>query len=82
VKSWFFLDISARWKSITKTVRLCLASYRIRSRFSLAAFNEEIREPIVMIMDTRMPYAFAGSHIPNSLSMWLGGTSVLPRVDS
>jgi hydroxyacylglutathione hydrolase len=46
--------------------------------FSLAAFNEEIREPIVMIMDTRMPYAFAGSHIPNSLSMWLGGTSVYP----
>ncbi len=25
-----------------------------------------------------MPYAFAGSHIPNSLSMWLGGTSVYP----
>ena len=45
---------------------------------SLAAFNEEILEPIVMIMDTRMPYAFAGSHIPNSLSMWLGGTSVYP----
>jgi hydroxyacylglutathione hydrolase len=46
--------------------------------FSLAAFEEEIREPIVMIMDTRVPYAFAGSHIANSLSMWLGGTSVYP----
>ncbi len=46
--------------------------------FSLAAFEEKIQEPIVMIMDTRMPYAFAGSHIPNSLSMWLGGTSVYP----
>ena len=32
----------------------------------------------MIIMDTRLPYAFAGSHIPNSLSMWLGGTSVYP----
>ena len=45
---------------------------------SLKAFEEEIQEPIVLIMDTRMPYAYAGSHIPNSLSMWLGGTSVYP----
>ena len=30
------------------------------------------------MMDTRMPYAFSGSHIPNSLSIWLGGTSVYP----
>jgi len=46
--------------------------------FSLAAFEEEIQEPLAMIMDTRLPYAFAGSHVPNSLSMWLGGTSVYP----
>ena len=46
--------------------------------FSLEEFEEEMQEPIVMIMDTRMPYAYAGSHIPNSLSMWLGGTSVYP----
>ena len=46
--------------------------------FSLEEFEEEMQEPIVMVMDTRMPYAYAGSHIPNSLSMWLGGTSVYP----
>jgi hydroxyacylglutathione hydrolase len=44
--------------------------------FSLSEFEEEMSEPLVMVMDTRLPYAFAGSHIPNSLSMWLGGTSV------
>ena len=43
---------------------------------SLAAFEEEMAESKVLVIDTRMPYAFAGSHIPNSLSMWLGGTSV------
>jgi hydroxyacylglutathione hydrolase len=46
--------------------------------FSLSEFEEEIQEPIVTIMDTRLPYAFAGSHIPNALSMWIGGTSVYP----
>ncbi len=46
--------------------------------FSLEVFEQEMQEPIVIVMDTRMPYAFAGSHIPNSLSMWLGGTSVYP----
>ena len=45
---------------------------------SLAEFEEEIQEPIVMVVDTRLPYAFAGSHIPDSLSLWLGGTSVYP----
>jgi hydroxyacylglutathione hydrolase len=45
---------------------------------SLPAFEEEIQEPIVMVVDTRLPYAFAGSHIPDSLSLWLGGTSVYP----
>ena len=46
------------------------------SALSLEAFEEEMQESKVIVMDTRMPYAFAGSHIPNSLSMWLGGTSV------
>jgi len=46
--------------------------------FSLRAFEEEAAESPVMTMDTRMPYAYAGAHIPNSLSMWLGGTSVYP----
>ncbi|MGZ4850841.1 MAG: rhodanese-like domain-containing protein, partial [Candidatus Bathyarchaeia archaeon] len=35
-------------------------------------------EHMVLVMDTRLPYAYGGSHIPNSLSMWLGGTSVYP----
>ena len=46
--------------------------------FSLEEFEEEMQEPLVIVMDTRMPYAYAGSHIPSSLSMWLGGTSVYP----
>ena len=46
--------------------------------FALAEFEEEIDEQNMVVMDTRMPYAFAGSHIPNSISMWLGGTSVYP----
>lgn len=46
--------------------------------FSLEQFDEETQESTVMVMDTRQPYAYAGSHIPNSLSMWLGGVSVYP----
>jgi hydroxyacylglutathione hydrolase len=45
---------------------------------SLSEFEEEAKNPIVLTVDTRLPYAFAGSHIPNSLSIWLGGTSVYP----
>jgi len=45
---------------------------------SLSVFEEEMQQQNMIVMDTRMPYAFAGSHIPNSLSMWLGGTSVYP----
>jgi hydroxyacylglutathione hydrolase len=45
---------------------------------SLEEFEKEMQEPLVMVMDSRLPYAYAGSHIPNSLSMWLGGTSVYP----
>jgi hydroxyacylglutathione hydrolase len=47
-------------------------------QFSIEAFEEEMQESMVIVMDTRLPYAYAGSHIPNSLSMWLGGTSVYP----
>ena len=45
---------------------------------SLQEFEEEAQNPLVLTVDTRLPYAFAGSHIPNSLSIWLGGTSVYP----
>ncbi len=37
-----------------------------------------MQESLVMVMDTRMPNAYAGWHVPNSLSMWLGGVSVYP----
>ena len=46
--------------------------------FSLQDFDDEMRGSLVMIMDTRMPYAYAGAHVPGSLSMWLDGTSVYP----
>jgi hydroxyacylglutathione hydrolase len=45
---------------------------------SLSEFEEEMHEQNTIIIDTRLPYAFAGSHIPNSLSLWLGGTSMYP----
>ena len=45
---------------------------------SLVVFEEEMQKQNMIIMDTRMPYAYAGAHIPDSLSLWLGGTSVYP----
>jgi hydroxyacylglutathione hydrolase len=44
----------------------------------LQTFEEEMQEQNMVVIDTRLPYGFAGSHIPNSLSLWLGGTSVYP----
>ena len=44
----------------------------------VAEFEEHMEEPNMLVVDTRMPYAFAGSHIPGSMSLWLGGTSVYP----
>jgi hydroxyacylglutathione hydrolase len=46
--------------------------------FRLQEFEEEMQEQNMIVVDTRMPYAFAGAHIPNSLSMWLGGTTAYP----
>jgi hydroxyacylglutathione hydrolase len=46
--------------------------------YSLDEFEKETQNPIVTVIDTRLPYAFAGAHIPDSLSMWLGGTSLYP----
>ena len=45
---------------------------------SQSEFEEEARNELVTIVDTRLPYAFAGSHIPGALSIWLGGTSIYP----
>ena len=45
---------------------------------SLSEFEEEMQEQKMIVIDTRLPYSFAGAHIPDSLSIWLGGTSVYP----
>ena len=45
---------------------------------TLSAFEEDMAEANVIVVDTRNPYAYAGSHIPNSLSIWLDGISVYP----
>lgn len=45
---------------------------------TVADFEDHMQEPNMLVVDTRSPYAFAGSHIPGSLSLWLGGTSVYP----
>ncbi len=45
---------------------------------TVADFEDHMQEPNVLVVDTRSPYSFAGSHIPDSLSLWLGGTSVYP----
>jgi hydroxyacylglutathione hydrolase len=45
---------------------------------SVADFDNHMQEPNMLVVDTRNPFAFAGSHIPRSLSIWLDGTSVYP----
>ncbi len=45
---------------------------------SLTDFEDHMKAPNMLVVDTRSPPAFAGSHIPASLSIWLGGTSVYP----
>jgi hydroxyacylglutathione hydrolase len=40
-------------------------------------FEDAKNEVDSIVVDTRLPYAFAGSHIPGSLNLWLeGGTAV------
>jgi hydroxyacylglutathione hydrolase len=41
-------------------------------------FEEEMRNPDAVIVDTRQSDAFAGSHIPGSVSIWLGGMTYFP----
>lgn len=48
------------------------------SELDLDAFRDATQRPDSVIIDTRDPAAFAGSHIPRSLSIWLGGMSVFP----
>jgi hydroxyacylglutathione hydrolase len=42
------------------------------------SFEEEMAKPGTVVMDTRMPDAFAGSHIPGSISIWLEGMPYFP----
>jgi hydroxyacylglutathione hydrolase len=42
------------------------------------AFTRAVAGPDVTLVDTRMPTAFAGGHIPGSLSIFLEGMSVFP----
>ncbi len=44
----------------------------------LKTFEEEMQQQNIVVIDTRKPHAFAGSHIPNALSLWLEGASVYP----
>jgi hydroxyacylglutathione hydrolase len=41
-------------------------------------FEREMQKNGTVIVDTRMPSAFAGSHIPGSLNIWLDGLSLYP----
>lgn len=45
---------------------------------SIDEFEEEMRQPNTVTIDTREPSAFAGSHIPGSLNIWLDGLSFFP----
>ncbi len=51
----------------------------IPKSLSVAEFEAAMTETDSVIVDTRQPNAFAGSHISNSLSLWFGGgTAVYP----
>lgn len=45
---------------------------------SVDDFEAEIKQPRSVVIDTREPDSFAGSHIPASLSIWLDGVSYFP----
>jgi hydroxyacylglutathione hydrolase len=46
---------------------------------SVVEFEAKMAEGDSIVVDTRMPNAFAGSHIPGSLNLWFGGgTAVYP----
>jgi hydroxyacylglutathione hydrolase len=44
----------------------------------VSEFEQEMQQHDTVVVDTRMPYAFAGTFIPDSLNIWLGGTSAYP----
>jgi hydroxyacylglutathione hydrolase len=46
--------------------------------FNIVEFERIMREYGTVIVDTREPGAFAGSHIPSSINIWLDGLSFFP----
>jgi hydroxyacylglutathione hydrolase len=45
---------------------------------SINQLEEKMKQPRTVVVDTREPGAFAGSHIPDSLNIWLGGLTFFP----
>ena len=45
---------------------------------SVTEFEAQMNEADSIVVDTRKPYAFAGSHISGALNILLGGTAVYP----
>ena len=52
-----------------------LSELALPNPLSLKEFEKTMQQPNVIVIDTRMPNAYAGSHISDALSLWLGGTS-------
>ncbi len=55
-----------------------LSETSIPQPLSVDNFEEEMKKPHTVIVDTREPEAFASSHIPSSLNIWLDGLSFFP----
>lgn len=55
-----------------------LGKYPVPKPLNANEFDEERQKPNTVVVDTRDPDAFAGSHIPDSLSIWLDGLSFFP----
>jgi hydroxyacylglutathione hydrolase len=45
---------------------------------SVAEFEQKTLQSDTVVVDTRMPNAFAGSFIPGAFNIWMGGTTVYP----
>lgn len=68
----------AKVEELNQNGPLLLSELAYPKPFSLATFEEEMQEANMIVIDTRMPYAYAGSHIPNALNIWLDGISSYP----
>ncbi len=53
-----------------------LAGLSLPKGLDAAKFEDAMQEPETVVIDTRLPYAFAGSHISGSLNIWLDGLAV------